>query len=159
MSFSLIFSDISFGFLDFFINHQLRILRHDGSTRSPNNYANYRAEFFDTLDKVKMAVPSGVQQTKSILSIPRASQSIHFGNWDLSSVEDGTMQVINRENPWKELTIKEDFVRVGSRIPLIHWIFCLFFCTLFLIFFRVRKSGIFYCFFLSIACALICFKV
>lgn len=108
------FSNDSNGFLYFFMNGRLGILYRCGNTVYYNaaDGVNLAKFFISRLHQAKAAVPSGAE-TKPILTVPRTSKSIQSGNWDLSSVETGKLLVTN-EFTRQELTIKEDFVLLGS---------------------------------------------
>lgn len=106
-----IFRDDSYGWFHFFMGGRLGYIQsYDSPPGYGYNNANYRAEFSGKLRKAKAAIPSGAQK-KSILSVPRPSQTIHFGKWNLSSLELDTMLVTNQalnkswssRNPWPDL--------------------------------------------------------
>lgn len=99
-----IFSDDSLYFL---MNNRLCLLYKKGTSY----YAKYRydeGKFARGFQKAKATIPADAN-TISILSDPRASQTIQSGNWDLSLGETDTMLVTNRENGEKKLTLKGQF--------------------------------------------------
>eukprot|EP00095_Tigriopus_kingsejongensis_P011031 maker-scaffold109_size355148-snap-gene-1.26 protein:Tk11031 transcript:maker-scaffold109_size355148-snap-gene-1.26-mRNA-1 annotation:"e3 ubiquitin-protein ligase hectd1" len=99
-------SNGSNGWFRFILDGKLATMYSSGSPEGGSDSSDNRGEFLDKLQRARAAVRSNV--SVPIFSHASGEEVIVVGNWNLTSVEDGELTIINSDGSQQATILKED---------------------------------------------------
>ncbi len=104
-------SNGSNGWFRFILDGKLATMYSSGSPEGGSDSSENRGEFLEKLQRARSAVKaSGSSSAQPVLSRPSPDPEkiISVGNWNLSSIEEGALTIVNSDGQQQATVLKED---------------------------------------------------